>query len=81
MGVEYETVFCRFRCAFFAGGRLVHLRDHRGHEADVPEERQFMAIAVDWCIENNMIVEGATTYLVGGRMVALHGHKCACDAR
>lgn len=26
----------------------------------------------------NVIVEGAATYLVGGRMVALHGHKCAC---
>jgi len=26
----------------------------------------------------NVIVEGATTYLVDGRMVALHGHKCAC---
>ncbi|HEX7983800.1 MAG TPA: PAAR domain-containing protein [Duganella sp.] len=26
----------------------------------------------------NVIVEGASTYLVGGRMVALHGHKCAC---
>lgn len=26
----------------------------------------------------NEIIEGATTYLIGGRMVALHGHKCAC---
>jgi uncharacterized Zn-binding protein involved in type VI secretion len=26
----------------------------------------------------NMIVEGAPTYLIGGRMVALHGHHCAC---
>ncbi|WP_209725642.1 PAAR domain-containing protein [Duganella sp. 1411] len=26
----------------------------------------------------NLIIEGATTYLIAGRMVALHGHKCAC---
>jgi uncharacterized Zn-binding protein involved in type VI secretion len=26
----------------------------------------------------NIIVEGAPTCLIGGRMVALHGHKCAC---
>lgn len=26
----------------------------------------------------NMIVEGAPTYLIGGRMVALHGHHGAC---
>lgn len=26
----------------------------------------------------NSIVEGAATYLIGGRMVALHGHRCAC---
>lgn len=26
----------------------------------------------------NNIVEGAVTFLVGGRMVALHGHKSAC---
>lgn len=26
----------------------------------------------------NPIVEGAVTYLVGGRMVALHGHRSAC---
>lgn len=26
----------------------------------------------------NMIVEGATNYLIGGRMVALHGHRGAC---
>jgi uncharacterized Zn-binding protein involved in type VI secretion len=24
------------------------------------------------------IVEGAPTYLIGGRMVALHGHRSAC---
>lgn len=27
---------------------------------------------------NNQIVEGMPTYLIGGRMVALHGHRCAC---
>lgn len=26
----------------------------------------------------NTIVEGAPTYLIGERMVALHGHRCAC---
>lgn len=26
----------------------------------------------------NPIVEGAPTYLIGGRMVALQGHHCAC---
>ena len=26
----------------------------------------------------NSIVEGAATYLIGGRRVALHGHRCAC---
>jgi len=26
----------------------------------------------------NSIVEGAATYLIGGRMVALHGHRCVC---
>jgi uncharacterized Zn-binding protein involved in type VI secretion len=26
----------------------------------------------------NVIVEGAATYLIGGRMVALHGHRSAC---
>ncbi|MBQ5946158.1 PAAR domain-containing protein [Massilia sp. ST3] len=26
----------------------------------------------------NTIVEGAATYLVGERKVALHGHHCAC---
>lgn len=26
----------------------------------------------------NSIVEGAPTYLIDGRMVALHGHRCAC---
>lgn len=27
----------------------------------------------------NTIVEGSATYLIGGRMVALHGHRCACS--
>jgi uncharacterized Zn-binding protein involved in type VI secretion len=26
----------------------------------------------------NVIVEGAQNYLIGGRMVALHGHRGAC---
>ncbi|WP_171939769.1 PAAR domain-containing protein [Herbaspirillum rubrisubalbicans] len=26
----------------------------------------------------NPILEGAPTYLIGGRMVALHGHRAAC---
>lgn len=26
----------------------------------------------------NVIVEGAPTFLIGGRMVALHGHRGAC---
>ena len=26
----------------------------------------------------NKIIEGATTYTIDGRMVALHGHKCEC---
>lgn len=26
----------------------------------------------------NAIVEGAATYTIGGRQVALHGHRCAC---
>jgi len=26
----------------------------------------------------NTILEGTTTYLVGGRMAALHGHRSAC---
>jgi uncharacterized Zn-binding protein involved in type VI secretion len=26
----------------------------------------------------NAIIEGAPTYLIGGRMVALHGHHSAC---
>lgn len=26
----------------------------------------------------NPIVEGSATYLIGGRMVALHGHRSAC---
>lgn len=26
----------------------------------------------------NMIVEGTANYLIGGRMVALHGHRGAC---
>jgi uncharacterized Zn-binding protein involved in type VI secretion len=26
----------------------------------------------------NIIVEGAPNYLIGGRMVALHGHRGAC---
>lgn len=26
----------------------------------------------------NAIVEGAPNYLIGGRMVALHGHRAAC---
>jgi uncharacterized Zn-binding protein involved in type VI secretion len=26
----------------------------------------------------NPIIEGMATYLIGGRMVALHGHHCAC---
>lgn len=27
---------------------------------------------------DNTIVEGSPTYLIGGRMVALHGHRGAC---
>lgn len=26
----------------------------------------------------NAIIEGSPTYLIGGRMVALHGHRSAC---
>jgi uncharacterized Zn-binding protein involved in type VI secretion len=26
----------------------------------------------------NSIVQGQATYLIGGRMVALQGHRCAC---
>ena len=27
---------------------------------------------------DNQIVEGAPTFTIGGRQVALHGHRCSC---
>lgn len=35
-------------------GSWFTFEDHRMHEPDSPEDRQFLAIAVEWCIENNL---------------------------
>lgn len=37
-------------------GSWFTLEDHPAHRSDPEEERQFVVIAVDWCIENNLPV-------------------------
>lgn len=35
-------------------GHWFTFEGHPAHEADPPEERQFVVVAVEWCIENNL---------------------------
>ena len=35
-------------------GRWFKLEDHPAHRADVEDDRQFVVIAIEWCIENNL---------------------------
>lgn len=39
-------------------GSWFTLEDHPAHQGDPEEDRQFVVIALDWCIENNLPVSG-----------------------
>ena len=59
-----------------AGGWFT-LEDHRAHEADGPEDRQFMVIAVEWCIENNLPLSNTVKDFPGGLLTQLNASKAS----
>ena len=49
--------------------------DHRVHQPDVPEDRQFLVIAVEWCIENNLPVSNTVKNFPGSLLARLNASK------
>ena len=55
---EWESSMKRFYgvsgTRMLPAGTWFSLEDHPAHRSDADEDRQFVVIAVDWCIENNL---------------------------
>lgn len=51
--------------------------DHRVHEPDGPEDRQFLVIAVEWCIENNLPMSTTVKNFPGSLLVQLNAAKAS----
>jgi type VI secretion system secreted protein VgrG len=55
---EWESSMKRFSAVSgvrsLSAGNWFTLEDHPAHQAESAEDRQFMILAVEWCIENNL---------------------------
>jgi type VI secretion system secreted protein VgrG len=59
-----------------AGGWFT-FEDHRVHEPDAPEDRQFLVIAVEWCIENNLPLSNTLKDFPGSLLARLKASKAS----
>ncbi|USX13979.1 type VI secretion system tip protein VgrG [Oxalobacteraceae bacterium OTU3CAMAD1] len=59
-----------------AGGWFT-FEDHRVHEPDAPEDRQFLVIAVEWCIENNLPLSNTVKDFPGSLLPQLNASKAS----
>jgi len=59
-----------------AGGWFT-FEDHRVHEPDAPEDRQFLVIAVEWCIENNLPLSNTLKDFPGSLLARLNASKAS----
>ena len=58
-------------------GSWFTLEEHPAHDGDVGEERQFIVIAVDWCIENNLPISNKVRDFPGSLVAQLEAAKMA----
>jgi type VI secretion system secreted protein VgrG len=58
-------------------GSLFILEDHPAHDADTEEDRQFVVIAVEWCIENNLPLSNKVKDFPGSLLQRLNASKAA----
>ncbi|SEO39835.1 type VI secretion system secreted protein VgrG [Duganella sp. CF517] len=58
-------------------GRYFTFEDHRVHQADAPEDRQFLVIAVEWCIENNLPLSDTLANFPGSLLAQLNAAKAS----
>jgi type VI secretion system secreted protein VgrG len=59
-----------------AGGWFT-FEDHRMHETDGPEDRQFLVISVEWCIENNLPLSNTLKDFPGSLAARLNASKAS----
>jgi type VI secretion system secreted protein VgrG len=57
------------------------LEDHPAHEGESPDDRQFLVIAVEWCIENNLPVSDQMTDFPGSLSPRVEEAKAAMRRR
>lgn len=53
------------------------LEDHPAHSSDAPEERQFVVIATEWCIENNLPLSNKVKDFPGSLLPQLQAAQIA----
>jgi type VI secretion system secreted protein VgrG len=58
-------------------GSWFTLEDHPAHQADSSDDRQFLVIAVEWCIENNLPVSDKVTDFPGSLSPQLEEAKAS----
>ncbi|HEX8403341.1 MAG TPA: type VI secretion system Vgr family protein, partial [Duganella sp.] len=58
-------------------GSWFTLEDHRVHQSEAPEDRQFIVIAVEWCIENNLPLSNKLKNFPGSLLPQLNAAKAA----
>ena len=51
--------------------------DHRVYQPDAPEDRQFLVIAVEWCIENNLPSSDTLANFPGSLLAQLNAAKAS----
>ena len=51
--------------------------DHRVYQPDAPEDRQFLVIAVEWCIENNLPSSDTLANFPGSLLARLNAAKAS----
>lgn len=60
-----------------SAGRWFTLEDHPAHEAESSDDRQFVLIAVEWCIENNLPLSNKVKDFLGSLRQQMEEAKAA----
>ncbi|NRR31802.1 type VI secretion system tip protein VgrG [Oxalobacteraceae bacterium] len=62
-------------------GSWFSLEEHPAHQSDSPEDRQFVVVAVEWCIENNLPLSNEVRAFPGSLLPQLEASKAAMGRR
>ncbi|TWI67551.1 type VI secretion system secreted protein VgrG [Pseudoduganella lurida] len=77
MGIEHEALCGGVRLRSLPAGSWFTLEDHPLHDSDSADDRQFMVIAVEWCIENNLPISNQVKDFPGSLLPQVLAFKAA----